>query len=147
MSVWVTVVYGQGKYDEAGQFYQRALAITEKVYGPNHPEVAQSMNNQATLLFKQVRTVGTLSTSRALYKHEQCLMIVGQRWLLRVNLTKPTHCMSEQLRSGRRAWNLIVIQILHRGSTIGDCCWKRRYLSDNETTNYCASRVAAVVLG
>ena len=34
----------QGRYAEAEPHYQRALAILEKVLGPDHPDVALSLN-------------------------------------------------------------------------------------------------------
>ena len=34
---------------EAEPLYQRALAIKEKALGPNHPDVATSLNNLAEL--------------------------------------------------------------------------------------------------
>ncbi|CAN0373132.1 unnamed protein product, partial [Laminaria digitata] len=37
----------QGKYAEAKPLYERSQAIREKVLGPEHPEVAQSLNNRA----------------------------------------------------------------------------------------------------
>jgi len=39
----------QGKYAEAEPLYQRALAISEKTLGPEHPQVATSLNNLALL--------------------------------------------------------------------------------------------------
>ena len=45
----------QGKYDQAEPLYKRSLAIDEKVYGPDHPEVATDLNNWAGLLEAQVR--------------------------------------------------------------------------------------------
>ena len=45
----------QGKYDDADPLYQRALAIDEKVLGPDHPDVAADLNNRAGLLESQVR--------------------------------------------------------------------------------------------
>ena len=47
----------QGKYDEAEPLYERSQAIDEKVLGPEHPDVAQSLNNRAVLLQNQVRAV------------------------------------------------------------------------------------------
>jgi len=38
---------------EAEQAYQRAIAIDEKTYGPDHQEVASSLNNLAVLYFSQ----------------------------------------------------------------------------------------------
>ena len=45
----------QGKYNEAEPLYERSQAIREKVLGPEHPDVAQSLNNRALLLKAQVR--------------------------------------------------------------------------------------------
>ncbi len=47
--------YAQGNYTEAEPLYQRALAIREKALGPEHPQVAQSLENYAALLRKLVR--------------------------------------------------------------------------------------------
>ncbi|CAM9481721.1 unnamed protein product, partial [Ectocarpus sp. 12 AP-2014] len=41
------------KYTEAEQLYERSQAIREKVLGPEHPDVATSVNNRAWLLCKQ----------------------------------------------------------------------------------------------
>ncbi len=40
----------QGKYAEAEPLLKRALAIREKVLRPEHPHVAQSLNNYAAFL-------------------------------------------------------------------------------------------------
>ncbi len=40
----------QGRYAEAEPLYQRSLAIREKALGPEHPDVAQSLENYAALL-------------------------------------------------------------------------------------------------
>ncbi|CAM9762259.1 unnamed protein product [Ectocarpus sp. 8 AP-2014] len=45
----------QGKYAEAEPLYERSQAIQEKVLGPEHPDVATSLNNRAWLLESQVR--------------------------------------------------------------------------------------------
>ena len=44
----------QGKLEEALQLYDRALAIDEKVLGPDHPDVARDLNNKAGLLRQMV---------------------------------------------------------------------------------------------
>ena len=44
----------QGKLDEAAGLYRRAIAIEEKVYGPDHAKVAATVNNWALLLKDQV---------------------------------------------------------------------------------------------
>ncbi len=46
----------QGKYAEAEPLYKRALAIFEKPLGPEHSDVAQSLENYAALLRKTGRT-------------------------------------------------------------------------------------------
>ena len=43
--------------------YKRSLAIDEKIYGPDHPEVATDLNNWAGLLHRQVRAVINLQES------------------------------------------------------------------------------------
>ena len=40
----------QGKYAEAEPLYKRSLAIREKALGPEHPDVATSLENYAALL-------------------------------------------------------------------------------------------------
>src|SRR3712207_7795624 len=44
--------------------YERALAIREKVYGEEHPDTAQSLNNLAALLSDQ----GSYQEARPLYE-------------------------------------------------------------------------------
>ena len=39
-----------GKFDEAEPLLKRSLAIDEKVYGPEHPEVATDLNYMGILL-------------------------------------------------------------------------------------------------
>lgn len=46
----------QGNYAEAEPLYEQSQAVFEKVLGPDHPEVATSLNNRAVLLEAQVRT-------------------------------------------------------------------------------------------
>ena len=41
---------GQGQYDEAEPLFRQALAIVEKAQGPEHPNVAISLENCAELL-------------------------------------------------------------------------------------------------
>jgi tetratricopeptide (TPR) repeat protein len=41
---------GRGAYAQAAQFFRDALAIKEKVLGPEHPETATSLNNLAIVL-------------------------------------------------------------------------------------------------
>ncbi len=46
----------QGRYAEAEPLYKRALAIWEKALGPEHPSLANSLENYAALLRKSERT-------------------------------------------------------------------------------------------
>jgi Flp pilus assembly protein TadD len=39
----------QGQYAQAEPLFRRSLAIREKVLGPNHPDVATSLENLALL--------------------------------------------------------------------------------------------------
>ena len=50
-SYLATSLQYQGDYSAARPMYERALAIDEKVYGANHPEVATNLNNLALLLY------------------------------------------------------------------------------------------------
>ena len=45
----VVQLYRAGKYAEAIPLAQRVLAINEKALGPDHPDVARSLNNLATV--------------------------------------------------------------------------------------------------
>lgn len=45
----------QGVYDEAKLLYERAVAIHEKAVGPDHPDLAVSLNNLGHLLQEMVR--------------------------------------------------------------------------------------------
>jgi tetratricopeptide (TPR) repeat protein len=57
----LAVLYShQGKYGDALPLYKRSLAIRERILGPNHPEVAGSLNNLANLYYKQGRYVDAL---------------------------------------------------------------------------------------
>ncbi len=48
--------YGaQGRYVEAEPLFRRALAIRKQALGPNHPDVATSLENYASLLWETGR--------------------------------------------------------------------------------------------
>jgi tetratricopeptide (TPR) repeat protein len=53
-----------GEYTETRPLYERALAIREKVLGPEHPNTARSLNNLALLLDNQ----GNYEEARPLYE-------------------------------------------------------------------------------
>lgn len=54
-------IVAQGKHEEADVLYKRAIAIREKVYGPDHQEVAFLLSNRAKLLQNRVRNSPTVS--------------------------------------------------------------------------------------
>jgi tetratricopeptide (TPR) repeat protein len=58
------VYNNQGKYQEAEQLSLRSLAIREKALGRDHPDVAQSLNNLASLYSNQ----GKFKEAEPLYK-------------------------------------------------------------------------------
>jgi CHAT domain-containing protein len=61
-------------YDEALRLYQRSLAITEKTYGPNHPEVASTLCNIAdTYCDKGDYTAALRPAERSLKIREKAL--------------------------------------------------------------------------
>lgn len=51
----------QGKLDEAEPLFERALDIRERVLGPEHPDVASTLNNLADLSTCMVRYVYDVS--------------------------------------------------------------------------------------
>ena len=60
----VDELYRAGKYADAIPLAQRALAIREKALGPNHPDVAMSLKNLASLY----RNQGRYADAEPLYK-------------------------------------------------------------------------------
>ena len=59
-------MYSQGRaeLDQAKDYYERALAIDEKVYGPEHPDVARDANNIGTILYAQGDLAGALEWTK-----------------------------------------------------------------------------------
>ncbi len=56
--------HDQGRYAEAEPLYERALAIWEKVLGPDHPGLARGLNNLAALY----RAQGRYAEAEPLYR-------------------------------------------------------------------------------
>ncbi len=56
---------GQGLYDQAEPWYEQCLEITKKRLGEEHPDVATSLNNLASLYYFQ----GKYSEAEPLYQH------------------------------------------------------------------------------
>lgn len=87
----------QGKDEEAKPLYVRSLAIYEKVYGPDHPDVATCLNNLAMLVEQQV--VG-FSKFRAICAEST---FVGESIVhVEGNLGAFTACLEERRRCVRR---------------------------------------------
>ena len=59
----------QGQYAKAEPLYQRSLAIWEKALGPDHPEVATSLNNLAVLYRRPRRVRQGRAALSALTRH------------------------------------------------------------------------------
>ena len=66
----VVQYYATGRYQEAIPLAQRALAITEKARGPEHPDTAVSLNNLAMLY----QAISAYAEAAPLY--EQALAII-----------------------------------------------------------------------
>ncbi|XOF32226.1 MAG: tetratricopeptide repeat protein [Candidatus Electrothrix sp. YB6] len=64
----------QGWYEKAEPLFQRALDITEKSFGENHPYVAASFNNLAALYYAQKKY------SKAATMFEQAISIMQKRF-------------------------------------------------------------------
>ena len=45
-----TFLHKRGRFSDAEPLYRRALAVTEKTWGPDHPETASTMGMLAKLL-------------------------------------------------------------------------------------------------
>src|SRR5215470_2780458 len=54
----------KGDYAGAERLYRRALAIREKVLGPEHPDTAESLNGLAAVLYSK----GDYTGAEALYR-------------------------------------------------------------------------------
>ena len=64
-----------GEYEKALPLYQRALDIREKVLGPQHPDVATTLNNLAVLY----DSMGDYEKALPLYQRalEICEKVLG----------------------------------------------------------------------
>jgi len=60
----------QGQYALAEPLYKRSLTIWEKALGPDHPDVAASLNNLASLYKSQ----GQYAQAEPLYKRSLAIL-------------------------------------------------------------------------
>ncbi|MGC1396300.1 MAG: tetratricopeptide repeat-containing protein, partial [Coleofasciculaceae cyanobacterium] len=72
----VKQLYNQGQYKAAIPLLERALAIQEKVLGQEHPDVALSLNNLATLY----QNMGNYSQAKPLFQRSLAIRekVLGQ---------------------------------------------------------------------
>ena len=64
LNAQVVTLYQQGRYVEAIEVAEEALEVTKKTFGPDHPQVATSLNNLALLYDAQ----GRYAEAEPLYK-------------------------------------------------------------------------------
>jgi len=57
-------LYAEGRYQEAIPFAEEVLRLSEDEFGPDHPDIAQSLNNLAVLY----KTQGRYAEAEPLYK-------------------------------------------------------------------------------
>jgi tetratricopeptide (TPR) repeat protein len=69
LALWLK---NRAEHGEAEPLYRRALAIDEKSFGPDHPDVARGLNNLAELL----RATNRLAEAEPLYR--QVLRILAE---------------------------------------------------------------------
>ena len=60
----VQTLFKQGKYQEAIPLAEKAVELTKRVYGPEQPNTAQSLNNLAVLY----RVMGEYAKAEPLYQ-------------------------------------------------------------------------------
>ncbi len=88
-------LHGKGRWQDAEATLQRALAIAEKAGGPEHPNVADSLNELAVLYAAQARAVGILLPSAEKDQTEslrQKALALNQRALaIRERVLGPEH--------------------------------------------------------
>lgn len=87
--------YSQGKYGEADALYMSAVKITKRSLGPDHPQLAAIMSEQADLYRRDVRiylygisavfSVQTQIGKRHVYDRPSCIV-------LRVTTEKRMRC-------------------------------------------------------
>ena len=65
-TIWALLYDNQGRYAEAEPLYKRSLAYREKVAGPDHPDVAEVLNNLGLLYDNKpvTRTPSRFSSAR-----------------------------------------------------------------------------------
>lgn len=79
----------QAHYGEAETLYKRSLAIQEKAFGPDHPDVGQSLTNLAALYRAQGRHDLTVKYSRR-------VSAINRRRAVRAGGVRSTGGLSEQ---------------------------------------------------
>jgi len=98
--------YAQGKLDGAASYYRRALAIKERLLGPDHPDVATTLNNLALLCKAQ----GRLAEGETLYRRA---LAIFERALYPAHLSVVAcrQNLRRLLESTRSGWWLVMSYI------------------------------------
>lgn len=87
LSLTLSVLTTQGKYAEAESLFERSQALREKVFGLEHPDVAQSLYHRAGVLENQV-SLEKIPRRLVLYKR------VPESFSLLVNRSFAMSCCS-----------------------------------------------------
>jgi tetratricopeptide (TPR) repeat protein len=73
LELQILQLYGQGRYADAIALARKVLAMREKAFGPDHPNVARNLHNLAVLYANQGRYAEGLTFSR------RAVAILGKR--------------------------------------------------------------------
>lgn len=106
----------QGMYSEAEPLYERPLAVREKVLGPEHPDVATTLDNRVVLL--------SFCPSAIFVRLPHSFLTFTPR--RRANLSKPVRCMNTPSLSSRKPEGLITLTSPGRSTIWRGCCMSRR---------------------
>ncbi|MGB8982209.1 MAG: tetratricopeptide repeat protein, partial [Anaerolineales bacterium] len=69
-----------GFLHEASEMFQKAMEIRTTIYGSSHPEIAETLYNQAQILLKMAKTAENQDAkAKARQKLEQAQIMLGQR--------------------------------------------------------------------
>ena len=94
----------EGRYAKAEPLYQRALAIREKALGPEHPDVATSLNNLAALYQPRATTPRPSRSTSARLRSRRRPSAPSIPTSPRASTTWPCSTIAQgQLRQGRAA--------------------------------------------
>jgi tetratricopeptide (TPR) repeat protein len=99
LSTKVVKLYHQGRYSEAAEVAEEALAVAEKTFGPGHPLVATSLNNLGELY----RLQGSYTEAEALYMVATSLNNLGELYRLQGSYTEAEALYKRALKIREKA--------------------------------------------